>query len=177
MRRGQGSYTNPILSTAALLASSFLFACGAAQEDEAGHLAQSDPGPVRACAPGLYDGILGPSRIVCAVEDCADPDVTIRVADLGTVVVETSQGPQSAAVHGLYDPETATVWVDDGWFVDDSEWVELIIAHELGHARGLDHVCELWSDKNPCQTEDPHDVMFPASAFEFPLCGPCGCVD
>lgn len=173
MRREQGL----LAQTAALLASAFLAACGSAPDDSTGHLVQTDPGPVRACAPGLEDGILGPSRIVCAVEECDRPDVTVRVADLGTAVIEYEQGPVEVAIHGVYNPETATIWIDDEWFVDDSEWVELIIAHELGHARGLPHVCELYSESNSCTPEDEHNIMFPATSMELPVCGPCGCVD
>lgn len=46
--------------------------------------------------------------------------------------------PAASLFHGLYDPKTGEVLINDS--MDDPAEISIVVAHELGHAMGLQHV-------------------------------------
>lgn len=61
--------------------------------------------------------------------------------------------PASQAFRGVYDDERGVIHINDG--IDELAPLSIVIAHELGHAFGLEHVTDRASLMNPGNLDQP----------------------
>jgi hypothetical protein len=151
-----------------ILAASLALACSASPPEEAELPAVavfSDVGPIKICPVELREKyLLASQEIWGAVIDCSLPDYEISTAQLGNVEIAGKEWNISGEVLTLAtDDEPGLILVDvDYWGgnnPDAYQLVEFILAHELGHALGYDHVCEVAAGN--CTEADRSELMYP----------------
>ncbi len=81
----------------------------------------------------------------------SDHGVMLTGNDLTTIAVVFE--PASGAFRGVYDDEHGVIHINDA--IADSGPLEIVIAHELGHAFGLPHITDRPSLMNPANLSQP----------------------
>lgn len=75
------------------------------------------------------------------------------LGELGDSAIEIRFEPAALSFHGLYDDERGVVYVNSA--ISDRAALAIVIAHELGHAFGLEHITARESLMNPGNLDQP----------------------
>jgi hypothetical protein len=98
-------------------------------------------------------------------------DLGVAVAGSEPSTIEVVFEPASAAFRGVYDDERSVIHINDG--IEEPGPLEIVIAHELGHAFGLPHVTDRPSLMNPANlTQPPTDLDREAVEALWGRCDP-----
>lgn len=92
---------------------------------------------------------------------------TLERADQGMIEIQFE--PAAGLFFGLYDDENSVIYINQS--ITDPAKLQIVIAHELGHAFGLVHVAGTPSLMNPGNFEVPPTAEDDARVQE--LWGPC----